>query len=81
MTNVTIGMMWGWHTLTPGEPFTQAQVVKPAEGRFHPDRRLTHRRADFDIVARKAAWLTRAESLTSESPQMTQRNVKGFVAM
>jgi hypothetical protein len=47
MTNVTIGMMWGWHTLTPGEPFTQAQVVKPAQGRFHPDRRVTLRRTDF----------------------------------
>ena len=29
MTNVTIGMMWGWHALTPGEPFTQAQVDRP----------------------------------------------------
>jgi Flp pilus assembly protein TadG len=28
MTNVTIGMMWGWHALTPGEPLTQAQAVK-----------------------------------------------------
>ncbi len=29
MTNVTIGMMWGWHALTPSEPFTQGQVVRP----------------------------------------------------
>ncbi len=29
MTNVTIGMMWGWHSLTPSEPFTQAQVDRP----------------------------------------------------
>lgn len=29
MTNVTIGMAWGWHALTPKEPFTQAQAVKP----------------------------------------------------
>jgi Flp pilus assembly protein TadG len=29
MTNVTIGMMWGWHALTPSEPFTQAQAVRP----------------------------------------------------
>ena len=29
MTNVTIGMMWGWHALTPNEPFPQAQIVKP----------------------------------------------------
>jgi Flp pilus assembly protein TadG len=28
MTNVTIGMMWGWHALTQSEPFTQAQAVK-----------------------------------------------------
>jgi Flp pilus assembly protein TadG len=28
MTNVTIGMMWGWHALTPSEPFTQGQVVR-----------------------------------------------------
>ncbi len=28
MTNVTIGTMWGWHALTQGEPFTQAQAVK-----------------------------------------------------
>jgi Flp pilus assembly protein TadG len=25
MTNVTIGMMWGWHALTPSEPFMQGQ--------------------------------------------------------
>jgi Flp pilus assembly protein TadG len=29
MTNVTIGMMWGWHALTPSEPFTQGQVDRP----------------------------------------------------
>ena len=29
MTNVTIGMVWGWHALTPGEPFTQGQTVRP----------------------------------------------------
>jgi Flp pilus assembly protein TadG len=29
MTNVTIGMMWGWHALTPSEPFTQGQAVRP----------------------------------------------------
>jgi Flp pilus assembly protein TadG len=29
MTNVTIGMAWGWHALTQKEPFTQAQPVKP----------------------------------------------------
>jgi len=29
MTNVTIGMAWGWHALTQSEPFTQAQPVKP----------------------------------------------------
>ena len=29
MTNVTIGMMWGWHALTPGEPFTQGQAERP----------------------------------------------------
>ncbi len=29
MTNVTIGMAWGWHALTQKEPFTQAQAVKP----------------------------------------------------
>jgi Flp pilus assembly protein TadG len=29
MTNVTIGMMWGWHALTANEPFTQAQAVRP----------------------------------------------------
>jgi len=28
MTNVTIGMAWGWHALTQGEPLTQAQAVK-----------------------------------------------------
>jgi Flp pilus assembly protein TadG len=29
MTNVTIGMAWGWHALTQKEPFTQAQAVRP----------------------------------------------------
>lgn len=29
MTNVTIGMAWGWHALTQNEPFTQGQAVKP----------------------------------------------------
>jgi Flp pilus assembly protein TadG len=29
MTNVTIGMAWGWHALTTGEPFTQAGAVRP----------------------------------------------------
>ena len=29
MTNVTIGMAWGWHALTQKEPFSQAQAVKP----------------------------------------------------
>ena len=29
MTNVTIGMMWGWHALTSNEPFTQAQTPRP----------------------------------------------------
>jgi len=29
MTNVTIGMAWGWHALTQKEPFTQGQAVKP----------------------------------------------------
>jgi hypothetical protein len=29
MTNVTIGMMWGWHALSPTEPFTQGQVDRP----------------------------------------------------
>jgi Flp pilus assembly protein TadG len=29
MTNVTIGMAWGWHALSQKEPFTQAQAVKP----------------------------------------------------
>lgn len=29
MTNVTIGMAWGWHALTQKEPFTQGQPVKP----------------------------------------------------
>jgi Flp pilus assembly protein TadG len=29
MTNVTIGMAWGWHALTSGEPFTQGGVVRP----------------------------------------------------
>jgi hypothetical protein len=29
MTNVTIGMAWGWHALTQNEPFTQGQPVKP----------------------------------------------------
>ena len=29
MTNVTIGMMWGWHALTPSEPFTQGQSPRP----------------------------------------------------
>jgi Flp pilus assembly protein TadG len=29
MTNVTIGMAWGWHALTAGEPFTQAGSVRP----------------------------------------------------
>jgi hypothetical protein len=29
MTNVTIGMTWGWHALTSNEPFTQAQAVRP----------------------------------------------------
>ena len=29
MTNVTIGVVWAWHALTPGEPFTQAQAVRP----------------------------------------------------
>jgi Flp pilus assembly protein TadG len=29
MTNVTIGMAWGWHALTQREPFSQAQQVKP----------------------------------------------------
>jgi hypothetical protein len=28
MTNVTIGMAWGWHALTASEPFTQGQTVK-----------------------------------------------------
>jgi Flp pilus assembly protein TadG len=28
-TNVTIGMVWGWHALTQNEPFTQGQPVKP----------------------------------------------------
>jgi hypothetical protein len=28
MTNVTIGMAWGWHALTQSEPFTQGQAVK-----------------------------------------------------
>lgn len=29
MTNVTIGLVWAWHALTPGAPFTQASA--PAE--------------------------------------------------
>lgn len=29
MTNVTIGMMWGWHALTPSEPFTQGTTPRP----------------------------------------------------
>jgi Flp pilus assembly protein TadG len=29
MTNVTIGMAWGWHALTSNEPFTQGQAVRP----------------------------------------------------
>ena len=29
MTNVTIGLAWGWHALTQSEPFTQAQAVQP----------------------------------------------------
>jgi Flp pilus assembly protein TadG len=29
MTNVTIGAVWAWHALTPGEPFTQGQAVRP----------------------------------------------------
>ena len=29
MTNVTIGMMWGWHALSPTEPFTQGQADRP----------------------------------------------------
>ena len=29
MTNVTIGMMWGWHALSPTEPFSQGQVDRP----------------------------------------------------
>ena len=29
MTNVTIGAAWAWHALTSGEPFTQAQAVRP----------------------------------------------------
>ena len=29
MTNVTIGAVWAWHALTPGEPFTQGQTVRP----------------------------------------------------
>jgi Flp pilus assembly protein TadG len=28
MTNVTIGMAWGWHALTQSEPFTQGQPMK-----------------------------------------------------
>ena len=28
-TNVTIGMVWGWHALTQNEPFTQGSPVKP----------------------------------------------------
>ena len=28
MTNVTIGLAWGWHALTQSEPFTQGQAVK-----------------------------------------------------
>jgi Mg-chelatase subunit ChlD len=29
MTNVTIGMAWGWHALTAGEPFTQGNAARP----------------------------------------------------
>jgi Flp pilus assembly protein TadG len=29
MTNVTIGMAWGWHALTAGEPFTQGAAARP----------------------------------------------------
>jgi Flp pilus assembly protein TadG len=29
MTNVTIGAAWAWHMLTPNEPLTAAQVVRP----------------------------------------------------
>jgi Flp pilus assembly protein TadG len=29
MTNVTIGMAWGWHALTAGEPFTQGGAARP----------------------------------------------------
>ena len=28
MTNVTIGMMWGWHALSPTEPLTQGVVAR-----------------------------------------------------
>jgi Flp pilus assembly protein TadG len=28
-TNVTIGMMWAWHALTPNEPLTQGQAPRP----------------------------------------------------
>jgi len=34
MTNVTIGMMWGWHSLTPSEPFTQAQYDVQVASQF-----------------------------------------------
>jgi len=29
MTNVTIGMAWGWHALTASEPLTQGGAVRP----------------------------------------------------
>jgi Flp pilus assembly protein TadG len=29
MTNVTIGMTWGWHALTANEPFTQGSAARP----------------------------------------------------
>ena len=44
MTNVTIGMVWGWHALTQSEPFTQAQAVRTDVEKVHDpaDRRPQH---------------------------------------
>ena len=32
-TNVTIGLVWGWHALTKSEPLTQGSIPRPTRTR------------------------------------------------
>ena len=45
MTNVTIGLVWAWHALTPNHAIHQSRRAGagPGQGHHHPHRRRQHR--------------------------------------